>query len=149
LKVQFPNVKVRDSSYGYATTWGKFVKRGFVAADFSPDGKLLAVAQGGETDTGQVHLIDTTSGKLVRTVCGHRYGATDVRFSDDGNFVLSTGRDTMLRICQVGDGKQVAELGQSCGGQFKDWLSSLAISPDGKRLAATDIAGIVHVWSVD
>jgi WD40 repeat protein len=146
LVVQFPNVRVRDNSYGYASTWGKFVGRGFVAADFSPDGTLLAVGQGGETDTGRVHLIEVASGKLLRTVSGHQYGVTDVRFSADGRYVLSAGRDTTLRICQTDDGKEVARLGEPRGGQFKDWLSALDLSADQQYLAAADIAGIVHVW---
>jgi hypothetical protein len=37
-------------------------------------------------------------------------------------------------------------LGSPRGGQFKDWLSAVALSPDGRFLAATDIAGLVHVW---
>jgi WD40 repeat protein len=82
-------------------------------------------------------------------VSGHQYGVTDVKFSADGKYLLSTGRDTMLRICQVEDGKEVAALGSSRGGQFKDWLSALAISPDQKFVAAADIAGLVHVWSLE
>ena len=148
LKVQFPDVKQRDNSYGYAQTWGKFVKMGFIASQFSPDGKLLALGQGGETDKGQVHLINTADGKLVRTVSGHQYGVTDVLFSDDGKYVLSAGRDTTVRICQVEDGKEVAALGKPRGGQFKDWLSAIALSPDQQWVAAADIAGMVHVWRV-
>jgi WD40 repeat protein len=146
LKVQFPNVKIRDNSYGYAQTWGKFVGQGFVAADFSPDGKLLAVGQGGETDTGKVHLIETETGKLVRTIAGHQYGACDLMFSADGKYVLSCGRDTTVQICQVEDGKEVAKLHKPRGGQFKDWLYALALSPDEKSLAAADIAGRVQIW---
>src|SRR5207247_806024 len=52
-----------------------------------------------------------------------------------------------LRICQVEDGKEVAHLGTPRGGQFKDWFSAVAVSPDSQTLAATDIAGLVHVWS--
>jgi len=148
LAVQFPDVKERDNSYGYATKWGKFVARGLVCADFSPDGKLLAVGQGGETGTGQVHLIEVPSGKLVRSVSGHRYGVCDVRFTADGKHVISSGRDTMVRICKVEDGKEVGTLGKSRGGQFKDWLTSISISPDERRIAAADIAGLVHVWEL-
>jgi len=147
LAVQFPKVKARDNSYGYASTWRKFVGRGFVCADFSPDGKLLAVGQGGETGTGKVHLIEVATGKVTRSVSGHKYGVVAVRFSPDGKYVLSGGRDTTVRICQTADGKEVANLGKSRGGQFKDWMHDIAISADGKWLAAADIAGIVHVWS--
>lgn len=44
------------------------------------------------------------------------------------------------------DGKQVAELGKSRGGQFKDVLHSVSLSPDQRWVAAADMAGIVHIW---
>jgi WD40 repeat protein len=146
LKTMFPKLKPEETSYGSAQVWRKFVAHGLIAADFSPDGSLVALAQGGETDTGKIQLIDTATGKLVREVSGHQYGATDVKFSQDGKLVLSTGRDTTLRICQIEDGKEVAALGSPRGGQFKDWLSALAISPDETTVAAADIAGLVHIW---
>lgn len=150
LKVWTPEVKDKDrvDSYGYGRTWGKLIKRGLNCATFSPDGKLLAVGQAGETDKGQVHLINVETGKIERTVSGHRYGACDVRFSADGKVVLSSGRDTMVRICQVEDGKEVASLGKERGGQFKDWMHAIAISHDQQHVAAADIAGMVHVWSL-
>lgn len=150
LKVWTPNVKDKDriDSYGYGKTWGEFFKRGLVCAAFSPDGKLLAVGQGGETNTGKVHLVAVATGKIARTVSGHRYGVCDVKFSADGKYVLSSGRDTTVRICQVSDGKEVAALGTSRGGQFKDWLHGIAISPDQQFVAAADIAGMVHVWQL-
>lgn len=150
LKVWTPDVKDEDriDSYGYGRTWGKLIKRGLVCSAFSPDGKLLAVGQAGETDKGQVHLVDVETGKIERTVSGHRYGACDVQFSADGNLVLSSGRDTMVRICQVSDGKEVAALGKERGGQFKDWMHGIATSPDQQHVAAADIAGMVHVWTL-
>jgi WD40 repeat protein len=150
LKVWTPKVKDKDrvDSYGYARTWGKLMKRGLVCAAFSPDGKLLAAGQGGETDTGKVHLIDVDTGKIVRTVSGHRYGVCDVKFSADGKYILSSGRDTTIRICQVDDGKEVAALGKARGGQFKDWMHSIAISPDQEWVATADIAGMVHLWQL-
>jgi WD40 repeat protein len=150
LKVWTPKVKDKDrqDSYGYGQKWGKVLKRGLVCAAFSPDGKLLAVGQGGETDTGKIHLVDIASGKILRTVSGHRYGACDVKFSADGQYVLSSGRDTTVRICQVSDGKEVAALGKTRGGQFKDWMHAIDISRDQKTVAAADIAGFVHVWQL-
>ncbi len=146
LKIQFPNVKARDNSYGYSRTWGKFVKRGFVCSAFSPDGKLLAVGQGGETDKGQAHLIDPKTGKVVRTVSDHRYGMCDLMFTGDGSHLLTSGRDTTVRVVKVADGKQVAQIGKPRGGQFKDWFHAVALSPDEQWLAAADMAGFVHVW---
>ena len=150
LKAWTPKTKDKDrvDSYGYGRVWGEFMKRGLICADFSPDGKLVAAGQGGETDTGKIHLIDVASGKILRTVSGHRSGACDVKFSADGKFVLTSGRDTAVRICQVSDGKEVATLGKGRGGQFKDWLHSISISPDQRYVAAADIAGYVQIWNV-
>ncbi len=148
LKVQFPKINAADRTYGAAQVWRKFVANGLVAAAFSPDGQTIAAAQGGETDTGKVHLLEAATGKLIRDVSGHQYGATDVLFSADGKFVLSAGRDTTVRIGHVEDGKEAAVLGSPRGGQFKDWLSAIALAPDQRTLAATDIAGLVHVWQL-
>jgi WD40 repeat protein len=148
LKVQFPKLRTEETSYDAAQLWRKFVANGLVAADASPDGKLFALGQGGETDTGKVHLIHAETGELVRTISGHQYGVTDVRFSADGKYLLSSGRDTAIRICQVEDGKEVAVLGAPRGGQFKDWISALALSPDERLVAGADIAGSVQVWSL-
>ncbi len=149
LKVQFPKFNPSERGYGPSLAWRKFVGAGLIAAAISPDGKLVAVGQGGETDTGKVHLFDASTGKLVRDIASHMYGITDLLVTSDSKYVISTGRDTCVRICQVADGKEVAVLGAPRGGQFKDWFSAVAISPDERSLAAADIAGMVHVWEFD
>jgi WD40 repeat protein len=148
LKVQFPKLNPTDHTYGSAQVWRKFVANGLITTAMSPDGAMIALGQGGETDTGKVHLIETATGKLLRDVSGHQYGVTDVLFSADGKHVLSVGRDTSVRICQVEDGKEVAVLGAPRGGQFKDWFSAVALSPDQRMVAAADISGLVQVWQL-
>jgi len=146
LKTVHPKLKFDSYSYGAASVWRKYVAGGLVSVAYSPDNSLLAAAQGGETGTGVVHLHDAKSGKKLREMSKHRYGVTSVRFSPDGQFLLSTGRDTMLRICETATGKEVAALGKTRGGQFKDWLHGFALSDDCQTLAAADIAGLVQVW---
>ncbi|ADB18142.1 WD-40 repeat protein [Pirellula staleyi DSM 6068] len=148
LKVQFPKLQAEDTSYGNGQIWKKFVADGLVALAFSPDGKLIAAGQGGETDTGKAHLVETESGKLVRDVSGHQYGMTDLCFSRDGKFLFTAGRDTCIRVVQVEDGKELAVLGSPRGGQFKDWISAISLSPDESHLAAADIAGHIAVWQL-
>ncbi|HND51697.1 MAG TPA: hypothetical protein PLV92_04850, partial [Pirellulaceae bacterium] len=145
LQVQFPKLKPDETSYEAAQMWRKFVANGLITADISPDGKLVAVGQGGETDTGKVHLLEIETGKLVRSVSNHQYGVTDARFSTCGKFLLSSGRDTTVRITKVEDGQEATVLGKPRGGQFKDWISALALSPDQKHVAGADIAGLVQV----
>jgi WD40 repeat protein len=150
LVIKFSDVKEEDrvNSYGYAEKWGKWVGHGFVAAAFSPDGKILAVAQGGERGDSQAHLIDAETGKEIRSVSKHEYGLCDVVFTPDGKYLFTAGRDTCAKVIQVEDGKEVATLGKPRGGQFKDWFHAIAISPDQSRIAAADIAGMIHVWQI-
>ncbi|QDU92471.1 WD40 repeat domain-containing protein [Lignipirellula cremea] len=147
LKVWTPSVKdeSRTDTYTYLTVWIKLLGRGLVCAAFSPDGKFLAVGQGGEGH-GKILFVDVESGQILQTVTGHSQGACDVTFSADGKYVLSSGRDTTVRIWQFADGKEVAALTKPLGAKYKDWMHGLAISPDQQTVAAADIAGAVHLW---
>ena len=121
------------------------------AAAYSADGKLLALGRGGEADgnNGKVFLVNPVTGKKEREFTpGHQYGITDLCFHPDGKHLASSGRDTVVRLWNLTDGKLVKELGKSRGGQFKDWIHALSFSPDGTRLASADMAGFVHVWQL-
>lgn len=148
LKVQFPKLNPQGRTYGDGQLWRSFVGNGLIAAAISPDGKQVAVGQGGETDTGKVHLLETETGKLIKTVSGHQYGITAIAYSKDGQHLFTAGRDTCVRIIQVADGKEVAAIGTPRGGQFKDWISAISLSADETHLAAADIAGQVAVWKL-
>jgi len=152
----FPNAnKVWDAAAGSVTLdLAKEFKKGvrvtgMAAAAFSPDGTILALGEGGEKDgNAKVHLLEPGSGKKLQELAGHQYGVTSLLFSADGKALVSAGRDTVVRLWSVPDGKMVQELGKGRGGQFKDWIHAVALSPDGRRLAAADMAGMIHVWSI-
>jgi WD40 repeat protein len=129
----------------------KEMKERMASAAYSRDGKWLAVLRGGETNglSGKITLLDPATGKKIReTSPGHLDGGTDLAFHPDGKHIFSAGRDTMVKIWRLEDGKHVRDLGQGRGGQFKDWICAIAISPDGKRLAAADMAGAVQIWAL-
>jgi WD40 repeat protein len=130
---------------------GKEMKERMSAAAYSPDAKWLAVCRGGESNglSGKVTLLDPTTGKKLReSSTGHLDGATDLAFHPDGKHIFSAGRDTTIKIWRLEDGKHVRDLGQGRGGQFKDWICAISISPDGRWLAAADMAGAVQIWSL-
>src|SRR5262249_6038176 len=92
----------------------KEFKERMAAAAFSPDGKWLAVGRGGEIDglNGKVTLLDPASGKKLKELTpGHLNGLTDLVFHPDGKHLLSSGRDTTVKIWRLEDGKLVKELG--------------------------------------
>ena len=130
----------------------EFKEMYIVAAAYAPDGKLLALARGGETSSdngGKVYLFDPASGKKVRECTpAHMYGVTDLAFYPDGKHLASAGRDTLVRLWDTSDGKMVKELGKPRGGQFKDWIHAISFSAHGRWLAAADMAGAVQVWSL-
>jgi WD40 repeat protein len=118
-------------------------------AAFSLDGKLLAVGRGGEANgpSGIVVLVDPATGKKIRELePGHQDGLTDLACHPDGKHLASAGRDTVVRIWSLADGKLVKELGKPRGGQFKDWIHAISFSADGRLLAAADMVGAVQVW---
>ena len=118
------------------TDLSKEHKERMSAAAYSPDGKWLAICRGGEANglSSKVTLLDPATGKKIReTSPGHLDGATDWR-SVPTRHLFSAGRDTLVKIWRTEDGKHVRDLGQGRGGQFKDWICAVAISPDWQAL---------------
>lgn len=149
-------IKIWDAATGsLKLDLGKEFKKGdrvagMAAAAFSPDGKLLALGQGGEIEggKGKVTLVDPETGKKVQELTANEGGITHLAFSPDGKLLASAGRDTLVKLWSIPDGKLLQDLGKSRGGQFKDWIHASAFSPDGTRLAAADMAGAITVWSL-
>jgi WD40 repeat protein len=122
------------------------VKEAVEAATYSPDGKWFAVGRGGEAEAGKIWIFESDGFKKKHEMTGHLGGVNDLRFTADSKHLVSCGRDTLVRIWNVADGKQVSELGKSRGGQFKDILHAVALSSDERWIAAGDMAGMIQVW---
>jgi WD40 repeat protein len=123
------------------------------AAAFSGDGKVLALGRAirnfADPKDGTALLVDANTGKKIRDLNGyHEYAVNQLVFHPAGQHLASCGRDTLAKLWRLEDGKLAKDLGQSRGGQFKDWLYALSFSPDGKWLAGADMAGAVHVWTL-
>ena len=56
---------------------------------------------------GNLHLWDAKSGELLNQIPAHEGGADGVSFSPDGTLIATCGRDKLIKIWHVGDGRQV------------------------------------------
>jgi WD40 repeat protein len=77
----------------------------------------------------------------------HLLGATDLAYHPDGKHVFSSGRDQLVKVWQLEDGKHVRDFGKSK--EKGDWISGISISPDGRLLAAADMKGQVLVYGLN
>ena len=109
-----------------------------VAAVFSPDGSRLAV---GFSD-GAIRLYDPGSGVLLDRFEVHDDEVIDVKWSADGETLLSVSQDATVRLSDARSGEEVAVLGPMGAGGL---IGSL--SPGGTRVAATAFDGL-YVWDL-
>lgn len=97
-------------------------------AQFTPDGKHLAVATGKD-----VVLHDAATGKEVRKFeAGHTENVIRVCFSSDGKLMASAGDDTKVRLWDVATGTKRQDTPPF--GNYST-ITFMAFSPDGTRLA--------------
>jgi WD40 repeat protein/tRNA A-37 threonylcarbamoyl transferase component Bud32 len=113
-------------------------------ADFSPDGRTLAIAGG----KGRVELWDVATREELRELIDpSRAALAVVRFSPDGRFVAAGAQDTNHFTLWDATGPRATGRPIVTGrpGSSAQWL---AFSPDSKRIAAPGGAGAVGIWDV-
>ncbi|HEY6563620.1 MAG TPA: serine/threonine-protein kinase, partial [Pirellulaceae bacterium] len=112
---------------------------------YSPDGKWLASAGGtwGTTVPGEIHLWDVETGRCVwnRTVSAGPI--FKLAFAPDSSWFATssswTPQPPAVSVWNAHDGENLAEL--PMGSAF-----AVAVSPDGKLLAAASSSGAIHVF---
>jgi RNA polymerase sigma factor (sigma-70 family) len=107
----------------------------------SRDGKVAATAGG----DGAVILWDLARGTEKRRLTGHLGEVRAVGFVPGDKLLASTGTDQTVRVWDLATGEQTMCL----DGSPKGMTYSLAVSPDGKLLAAGDYSdSTVFVWNL-
>ncbi len=113
------------------------VGREVVAVAYSPDGSMFAYA----VADGTLVLRSASTGEEVGTLTAHTGSIRDMAFSPDGMRLASASEDGSVRVWQVSDLSQVAQL------QHEPFVMALAFSPDGTWLALGDESGGVALWN--
>jgi WD40 repeat protein/DNA-binding SARP family transcriptional activator/class 3 adenylate cyclase len=122
-------------------------------AAFSPDGSTIAGSTWDERyddEEGNVHLMDASSGELVRELAVSGW-VPSVAYGPDGSLLATGLGDTDLGAGRVvlwdaASGRRVRILGPERPG-YDIW--GLAFDPDGSTLAVLSGRGRLDVWGVD
>lgn len=120
-------------------------KNGYWSVGFSPDGRR--VVAGGRNNN--VYIFDVNTGELVHEMTGHTLEVWGALFTADGKQALTASWDQSIRVWDTATGKQVRAFKN-----VRDRVRCLALSPDGKMLAASHFAvdngpGVVRLWDVE
>jgi WD40 repeat protein len=114
------------------------------AVAFSPDGRLLAVAEKHPTDwdTRRTHAIkvwDVESRRLAARLDGHTDDVRALAFSPDGKTLVSGGEDRTIRQWNL------ARRGQTAVVKTHS-VTTLAVSNDGRRIVSGGQDRTMKIW---
>ena len=117
--------------------------------DFSRDGRLLAVAEGGsptqtEQHSGNVSLwrLDNLTPRDRLVLSGHHDQVTSVAFSPDGKLLVSGSKDHTAILWDVARKQSVATFAE-----HEAQVNSVRFSPDGSIVATASRDGTIKLWS--
>lgn len=111
--------------------------KNIVTAALSPDGDILAWS----LDDNTIQLVRISDQKVLLTLSGHTDMVTKLRFSPDGNLLVSASHDHSVKVWNLqGEELRTIQAGDALG---------IGISPDGSMLATVPFDGPVMLWDPD
>lgn len=119
---------------------------GILSVAFSPDGTLIASGGKSDSPADLVHIWNTSSGLLVRTLpLDPQYGifyASSVAFSHDGALIATAGVVGPVELWRVSDGVRVMAI------PYPTSIHNVHFSPDDSKLIVGGVDERATVWSV-
>jgi hypothetical protein len=92
-------------------------------------------------DSKMVHIWDEGSGRLLRALSGHLGDVRALRFSPDGQLLLTTGRDRTLRVWDPRSGRELHAFTPA-----GEATRSLGLSRDGRFALVGSEDGSMKLW---
>jgi WD40 repeat protein len=110
------------------------------AVAYTPEGTVAV--SGSEDKT--LKIWDVQTGKLIRTLSGHRHFVTCLDVSPDGRLIASGSYDDTVRLWDLHTGEELAVFSGHEGA-----ISGIAFSPDGRFLASCAVNDTTtRLWDV-
>ena len=109
---------------------------------WSRDGRWIASTAGNE-----IHIWTPEDGKLKTSLKGHEKAVSTVAFSPDGTSIASGSDDFSVRLWNIEQGKETANLNADLEKKSKTQINCVTFSPNGKLVAAVDGNGKLQVWN--
>ncbi|KAG8638745.1 autophagy-related protein 16 isoform X2 [Manihot esculenta] len=135
-------IKVWDLHKGYCTSTIVFHSN-CNALCFSMDGQTIC---SGHVD-GNLRLWDIHTGKLLSEVAAHSLAITSICLSQNGNVVLTSGRDNLHNLFDMRSLEVCGTLRATGNRVASNWSRS-CMSPDDNYVAAGSADGSVYIWSI-
>ncbi|KLT38664.1 WD40 repeat-like protein [Cutaneotrichosporon oleaginosum] len=121
---------------------------------FSPDGKFLATgAEDRQIRVSWTTIWDIKQQRIRHLLQGHMQEIYSLDFSRDGRFLVSGSGDKSARVWDIEKGACIFDLRiedfvHNEHGPIDAGITSVALSPDGKLVAAGSLDTMVRVWNV-
>ncbi len=106
---------------------------------FSPDARLFAA---GDYDN-LVRVFDSTTGRRIATLRGHRDGIGSIVFTLDGRHLVTSSSDRTVRLWEVRSGRQIWSAVGAEGA-----IRGLQVSRDGTMVAGVGRGDVVRFWNL-
>ena len=113
-------------------------------AEFSPDGKLVALA----SQDGTARVYDCATGELAAPPLQHGHPIFILAFSPDGRRLLSTGVDQTVQLWDVKTGRAIGARLRHGAVNNPDFTHA-AFSPDARVIATTAADKTTRLWDAE
>jgi energy-coupling factor transporter ATP-binding protein EcfA2 len=130
-----------DINNNYAVTEIKNMGEHLTSVTFAPEGRRIILGD----NTGIVKIYDTQSGLTVRTLSGHTSAIEQITFNHAGSFMATASKDKTVRLWNMNRLKEQPQVLSD----HRDWVWSVAFTPDDEQLLASVHSSIETVKGVE